>query len=248
MVAAVVKKKTRWLLALSALLVPGAAAAHPEVSPQLVNRYLSVMVLGDRLEYFVTLLYGPLPAVEERKKMDADGDGKISAPELERATSGWKARAPELARLSVDGETIALGGATASVQLGADQTTAAAPLVVELYGSRPIAPGQHEVRLEPAWDPPRLGETEVTIDLSPDWELLSSRQGHGPQEAQRRYRFEGPRPTVAADRAATFTLRPATTPAPRRTVFIAAAIAALSGLALFLEVRRRQKRASKTPG
>ena len=45
-------------------------AAHPEVSPQLVNRYLAVIVLGDRLEYFVTLLYGPLPAVDVRK---ADG-------------------------------------------------------------------------------------------------------------------------------------------------------------------------------
>jgi len=64
MVAAVVKKKTAALaLALLALVAPR-AGAHPEVAAQLVNRYLSVIVLGDRLEYFVTLLYGPLPAAD----------------------------------------------------------------------------------------------------------------------------------------------------------------------------------------
>jgi hypothetical protein len=242
MVAAVVKKKTPWLLALAALIAPGPAAAHPEVSPQLVNRYLSVMILGDRLEYFVTFLYGPLPAVGERKKMDLDGDGTIGPVELDQATAQWKARAAALARLSLDGQPLPLDGATASVQLGPDQSTGAAPVVVELYGSRPLPAGKHQVRLEPTWDPPRLGETELTLDLSPDWELVASRQGHGPEESRRRYRFEGPRPSVAADRSATFTLQPSSGPARKPTVFIAAAIAALAGLALFLELRRRQRR------
>jgi len=241
MVAAVVKKKTRWLLALAALLAPGPATAHPEISPQLVNRYLSVMVLGDRLEYFVTLLYGPLPAGDERKRMDSDGDGRIGTAELDQAIAAWKARAPELARLSVDDQPVPLDGASASVQLGPDQTTGAGPVVVEIYGSRLLSPGQHQLRLEPTWDPPRLGETELTLELSPDWELVSSRQGHGPQDSQRRYRFEGPRPSVAADRSATFTIRAATAPAGTRTTFIAAGVAALAGLALFLELRRRNR-------
>jgi hypothetical protein len=242
MVAAVVKNNARWVLAVAALVAPSLAVAHPEVSPQLVNRYLSVMVLGDRLEYFVTLLYGPLPATDERKRMDGDGDGRITQAELDGAMAGWKARASQLAQVSVDGQALDLAGAAASVQLGPDQTTGGAPVVVEIYGSRPLPAGRHQVRIEPGWDPPRVGETELTLDLSPDWELVASRQGHGAEEAVRRYRFEGPRPSVAADRSAVFTIQPGTAPESRpATLVIATIVAALAGVALFVVVRRRQR-------
>jgi hypothetical protein len=246
MVPAVVKKKRLPGVIAGCLLGlgwPAAASAHPEVSPQLVNRYVSVIGLGDRLEYFVTLLYGPLPAVDERKRLDENGDGKIAAEELERGTARWRARAAELATVSLDGQSIPLTEAKAAVQLGAEQGVAGAPLVVEIYGSRPLTPGPHQVRLEPGWDPPRLGETELSIDLSPDWELASSREGHGPESQARIFRFEGPRPSSSADRSATFTLRPRPAPPQRRgLVHLAAAIAALAGIALALEIRRRQRR------
>jgi hypothetical protein len=246
MVAAVVKKKAPGLLlALLALVAAPRAQAHPEVAPTLVNRYLSVIVLGDRLEYFVTLLYGPLPAADERKKMDTDHDGKISAAELDQATAAWKSRASELARGSVDGEPLPLATATASVQLGADEGVGAAPIVVEIYGSRPLAAGTRQVRLEPGWEPPRLGETELSLDLAPDWELVASRQGEGPPGTERRFLFDGKRRSVVSDRSATFTIRTAGPPRRRSTTpFIAAGVAALAGLALLLELRRRQRRSS----
>jgi hypothetical protein len=242
MVAAVVKKKTAALvLALVALAAPR-AGAHPEVAPQLVNRYLSLIVLGDRLEYFVTLLYGPLPAADERRSMDADHDGKIGPAELERAIAAWKARAPELAKFGVDGQGLPLERATASVQLGADEGVGAAPLVVEIYGARPLSSGTRELRVEPGWDPPRLGETELSLDLAPDWELVGSRQARGPTGTERRFLFEGRRASVAADRSATFTIRAAAAPARHpRTPFIAGGVAALAGLALALELRRRRR-------
>ncbi|HXU83532.1 MAG TPA: hypothetical protein VN914_19200 [Polyangia bacterium] len=231
---------------LALLLVAPRARAHPEVSPQLVNRYLSVIVLGDRLEYFVTLLYGPLPAAEERRKMDGDGDGKISPAEVERAITAWKARATELARFGVDGQAIALDGATASVQLGADEGVGTAPLVVELYGSLPLGAGTRALRLEPGWEPPRLGETELSLDLAPGWELVASRQGQGPAGSERRFLFEGPRASVAADRTATFTIRSTAAPTRRPTApFIAAGVAALAGVALVLVVRRQSGRAKR---
>jgi hypothetical protein len=244
MVAAVVKKKTA-ALAL-ALLVLGAprAGAHPEVAPQLVNRYLSLIVLGDRLEYFVTLLYGPLPAADERRSMDNDHDGKIGPAELEQAMTAWKGRGPELARFGVDGQALPLENATASVQLGADEGVGAAPLVVELYGSWPLAPGTRHLRLEPGWEPPRLGETELSLDVAADWELVGSRQGQGPTGTERRFRFEGKRASVVADRSATFTVRTAAAQRSHRTPYIAGAIAALAGVALAFELRRRQRRTS----
>jgi hypothetical protein len=243
MVAVVVKKKTAGLAL--ALLLVGAprARAHPEVAPQLVNRYLSVIVLGDRLEYFVTLLYGPFPAIDERGRMDADGDHKISPAELERAIDAWKARAAELAKFDIDGVGVPLESAMASVQLGADESVSAAPLVVEIYGSQPLSAGTRRLRLEPGWEPARLGETELSLDLGPDWALVESRQGEGSPGHERRFLFEGRRPSVVSDRTATFTIRTAGAP-PRRadTPFIAGGVAALAGLALALELRRRQRR------
>jgi hypothetical protein len=244
MVAAVVKKKTAGLaLALVVIAAAPRAGAHPEVAPQLVNRYLSVIVLGDRLEYFVTLLYGPLPAADERRSMDADGDRKISAAELERATAEWKRRAPELAKFGVDGKDLPLESATASVQLGAEEGVGPAPLVVELYGSRPLAAGTRQLTLEPGWEPARLGETELSLDLAPDWDLVESHQGGGPPGAERRFLFQGRRPSVSSDRTATFTIRTAGEAPPRKSApIVAAGVAALAGLALVFELRRRQRR------
>jgi len=174
--------------------------------------------------------------------MDTDRDGKIGPAELERATAAWKARAPELARFGVDGQSLPLESATASVQLGADEGVGPAPLVVEIYGARPLAGGTRELRVEPGWEPPRLGETELSLDLAPDWELVGSRQGQGPAGTERRFLFEGRRASVAADRSATFTIRATTAGArPARTPFIAGGVAALAGLALALELRRRRR-------
>jgi hypothetical protein len=256
MVAAVVKEKRRvsaaswrrWsaLAATLLALIPAPAArAHPEISAPLVNRYLSVLVLGDRLEFFLTLLYGALPGAEERKRMDTDGDGKIGPGELEQARLGWKARARELAAVTVGDQPLDLAAANASVQLGANETVTAAPVVVEIYGSRPLSAGTHQVRLDPGWEPARLGETELGIELTPDWELVSSHQGHGRDEQLRRYRFDGRRPSVVADRSAIFIIRPATTASgsrQRTTNLVAAAVAVLAGVALAIAVRRRSRR------
>jgi hypothetical protein len=244
MVAAVVKKK-RFCRAAAILmsLLSAPAAAHPEVSPEVVNRYLSIIVIGDRLEYFVTLLYGQFPGLDLRKQLDGNGDGTIDAAELDRAAQSWKARAPTLAGLAVDGTAISWADASANVQLGPEDKVTAAPIVVELYGARPLEARPHDVRLEPGWDPARLGETELTVDLSPDWILAASREGRGPEGKERRFLYEGRRPSSVADRSATFRIRPLLVP-PRRsaTTFIAAAIAALAGAGLFFELRRRQRR------
>jgi hypothetical protein len=243
MVAAVVKKKSFVAAAAIAGLLSGPAAAHPEVSPLLVNRYLSIIVIGDRLEYFVTFLYGAVPGLDLRKELDGDADRTITPAELAQAAQRWKARAPELLTLTVDGAALSVGDATANVQLGPDQTVNAAPVVVEIYGARPLPSKRHELRLEAGWEPPRLGETELTLDLSPDWELAASHDGSGPDGLERRFLFQGQRPSVVADRSATFRIRPLAPPGTAwTTTLVAAVLAGLAGAGLFFEVRRRQRR------
>jgi hypothetical protein len=245
MVPAVVKKKRALPLAvLAALTALGGvrpARAHPEVSPQLVNRYLSLIVVGDRLQYFVTLLYGALPAVPLRKQLDQDGDGRISESERQRGVADWKRRAPELATLTVDGAPVPLAEATADVQLGPDSGTGPAPAVVELFGARPLPEGLRRLTLQPGWDPPRLGETEVVLDLPADWELVSSQQGAGGAQQLTRYKIEGP---PGAGRAVTFVIRPLTTGRrrPPALIPIAAVVGTLALIGLVLEITRRRRR------
>jgi hypothetical protein len=249
MVAAVVKKKRVWPAAALALALSATAQAHPEVSPQLVNRYLSLVAVGDRLELFTTLLYGPLPAVELRKELDADGDGKITPAELETAGARWKERAPALVTATLDGRPLALTETKAGVQLGGGSTVTAEAVVVEVYGWRTLDPGEHELRLDPGWEPPHLGETELSIDLSSDWTLASSRQSQGAVGSERRFLFEGRRPSVSADRSASFVIRPAKTPGPSRATFaIATALAALAGVGLAIELRRRRRALARRTG
>src|SRR5205085_8352125 len=115
-------------------------------------------------------------------------------------------------------------------------------VVVEIYGTRPLAAGTRTVRLEPRWDPPRLGETELSVDLSAGWQLVGSHQGSGPEGTLTRFLFDGPPASVAAGPSATFVLRALDAPPKRRTgTFLAGGVAALAGVALALELRRRQR-------
>jgi hypothetical protein len=248
MVPAVVKKKRVLRVGLvaalaSGALFPRAGHAHPEVSPLLVNRYLSLIVVGGRVEFFVTLLYGALPATELRKGLDKNGDGRISEAERRQGQDVWKGRAGELARLALDGAPVPLGGATADLQLGPDTGAGAAPLVVEVYGAQPLPDGTRHLRLEPGWDPPKLGETELMVDLSSGWELVSSRQGSGPMERLSRYKYEGPRTSASQDRSVTFVVSSSATPARQpRFVLVTAVLGALAAVGLALEIARRRKK------
>jgi hypothetical protein len=244
MVPAVVKKKRALGLvaALAVALLPRAGRAHPEVSPQLVNRYLSLIVVGGRLEFFVTLLYGALPGAEARKALDRDGDGRISEAERQQGQAGWKRRAAELAILTVDGAPVSLSDATADVQLGPDSGVGPSPLVVEVYGAQPLPEGTRRLRLEPGWDPPRLGETELVVDLSPDWDLVASQRGPAAEEHLTRYKLDGPR-KGSEDRSVTFVIK--STTAPRRRspmVPVAAVVGSLAAVGLVLELARRRRK------
>jgi hypothetical protein len=238
----VVKRKRAACLALlAASWFSAQAHAHPEVAQELVNRYVAVIAVGDKLEFFVTLLYGPVPAVEARRGMDRDGDRKLSTADLDAAKSAWRTRADELATVTVDGEKVRLAEGRVEVQIGGDDGVNAAPVVVELYGTRPLPDGTHRIGLEPGWDPPRLGETELSIDPVAGWELVASERAGRAAGAVTRFKLEGPRKSVVEDRSAVFIIRSSAAPSHNRTLPVALAIVALLAAAgLVLELRRRR--------
>jgi hypothetical protein len=236
----VVKRKRALWLVLAASFAAGPARAHPESTPQFVNRYVALIALDDRLEYIVSLLYGTLPAAELRKAMDADGDRKVSAGELAAAKNGWRKR--DVATIAVDGQPVRLDDAQIDVNLGGDDAVGGGPVVVEVYGSRPLAPGTHRIRLEPGWDPPRLGETELSIDPVNGWDLVASEQAGRAAGDVTRFKLQGPRKSVVEDRSATFVIKSTSVPSHTRALPIVLAIVALlAGAGIVLELRKRRR-------
>lgn len=228
--------------------------AHPETSPQTVNRYLSLIVSNDeagdsRAGVAYTLMYGELPGATLRKQMDANADGRVSADELDAERRRVERRAAELFTFTVDDRPVATN-VEGTVQLGPDDTVTAAPVVVELYAPHPLAAGTRRLRIEPGVEPPRLGETEVTLDLGQRWELVSGARGAGGDEKMTRAKFEGPRTSSIEDRSMTFVIRskpgasgrPSSADVPLGIYATAAALLfAGSATTLALHLRRRRK-------
>ncbi len=261
--AAVVKANTRrrqfgravGLAAVLALAISATAArAHPEVSAGLVNRYLTIVVDDARIEIFFSLLFGPLPAAERRRNMDRDGNGQLSPEELAGEEARVGATAKAQFSLSVDGVRIELN-ARATMDVGLESSTGAAPLVVELRATHPLSVGEHVLRIEPGRDPERLGETETTIETGPGWLLAQSRsadEANSPSDgsARSRFRFDGPRVSTLEDRSVTFVVRPMNVVAsdgnhhvrtPWRLALGVAALGVCSILAWRLRRRYRKK-------
>jgi hypothetical protein len=246
MVGAVVKQNALRGLMVTAMLVAAVApaAAHPETSPLLLNRYISLMAMGEKIDGFFYLVYGEVPGAEQRRAMDQDKDGRLSPGEQEQAKRAWHARTNELLDVSVDGKRLSLDGAKVDVQLGGDETVTTAPLIVEVYVSWPLEFGTRTLSVAPKKDFPRLGETEIVLDLSTEWQLLSSQHGDEKGIANR-FKFEGPR--GSDERRSTFVIASvASSGAPildsyrKNRLMLGLALGAL-GAAFIVYSRRRQK-------
>ena len=133
---------------------------------------------------------------------------------------------------------------------------AAKPLLIELHGTFDIAPGDRRLRLVAGPDLPRMGETEIALDLVAGWDARwhpgrgRAPHPHPPAHAPVRSRT-GRRPAPVA---VTFLLRarPATDGTPARWPWgraawglVAAAVAATLALAVMaLRARKPGDRAS----
>ncbi len=196
------------LAAATVALIGGAAApanAHPEISPVATNRYVLLTALDRSLEITYALLAGQLPGAELRRRIDSNGDRVITPAEIDRERRRFGSEASALLAVSLDG--VAVNPVwEASVDLGGDLATGAAPVVMELRASCALSTGRpHTVRVEPGREPPRLGETEISIDVAPGLRLEAGYQGAGQGLRGNRFKLDGPRVSDLEDRSVTFT-------------------------------------------
>jgi hypothetical protein len=200
-----------WLVAVALLgtMGRGEAVAHPEISPMGTNRFLSLFVLPGRIEVSDAFLHGALSGAEERRRLDADGDGLLSPPELEAGRTTWSYLASSMAVIEVDGRPSRLGYA-ATVDPGEDNRVGPSALVIDLRAWVEIPPGRHRVRVVLTRDPDRIHETEISIDLGRHLALEQSfRGGASDGDEGPSIKFEGPRADATEDRSATFVFAPA---------------------------------------
>src|SRR5688572_14143838 len=118
----------RALLAVGCLGAPAVAAAHQAASPDANNRYLKVTLLADRARVGYTLIVGERPGRDERRRMDAGGDGTLD--EGERAAYGAEVAARLAPAVTLDG-VAARGWRVADVGI-ADPTVAGGSFAVDL--------------------------------------------------------------------------------------------------------------------
>jgi hypothetical protein len=232
-----VKAALRALPALVAL--GGPVNAHPEFSTVGTNRYVTAAVWSGHIDVSDALLEGTLTGAEERRRLDGDGDGRISDVEVAEGERRQRAAWPSLT-IELDGKALS-APATVSIDLGGDARVGTAPVMIErrmrFEMSGVPAPGARRLRLALVSDPPRLLETEIGVVLGPG---LALRDGTD------RLRLSGPRASVLQDRSATFVIV-ATTPASASRGPTLAKVAALAGvgalvfLAATFSMRRRSR-------
>lgn len=174
----------------AALSLGGKAWAHPETTPTLVNRYVTLAVHGQQAEVSVTLLYGEQPALSLRRRADGNGSGDLDQAEMRRLEEESGADSAAWLDLTLDDRALPFVG-TSKVDLGGDQKVASSPLVVEVHMRVSLTRAAHSFRLTPARQLLLLGETEVSCALGPGWSLRQAATG---SPAERSHKAVGPLP------------------------------------------------------
>ena len=199
------------LATLSAVVAPLAlrgAHAHIELTPTLVNRYVSLEARGERLHVQLSLLWGEVPALEERRRMDGDGNGQLDSAEIGRARRTFARRAHELLTMQLDGRP-ARWTPTAVISTSGKDTVSTTPMLLELTAvmELPGATSKLDVSLGP--DFPRMGESEIVLQLARDWTLTGSELPTGQRSSrpEPRFKFATARTADDQSRQVTFLVR-----------------------------------------
>jgi hypothetical protein len=219
--------------ALLLLTLAAPAAAHPEFSALGTNRYVTLAIVDGRVDVTDTLLEGLLTGGDERRRLDADGDGRVSTAELEGAHARLAAEGPAVT-VTIDDRPLE-APVEVSLDLGDRPTVEAAPIAVERRQAfaGAFSPGAHRLRVTVTREPPKLLETELGVMLAPGDVL----RGGGD-----RVTFRGPRASTLETRAATFVVeRAPARPRPRAPLFLVA-LGALAALVVAAAARRRRAR------
>jgi len=239
-------------LVVAACAAAAPAAAHVAPSPDVNNRYLKATLLPDRLRVTYTLLIGDRPGAGERRRMDRDGDGRLSA--AESAAFGARMTVELGAHLSVllDGKPV---GGWRLVDVGLGQAVGGTlPVAVDLELDAPYADpaaALHTVVLDDLVKLPLPGEVELRIDESPGVRVLESHLASERGGIELRFVFEGNSPApgeraVTARFSVDAPLRAVRSQRRVTAVAIWTGLAAVSLIAVAVARRRRRARAKPT--
>jgi hypothetical protein len=217
-------------LALALLTSAGRAGAHPEFSTMGTNRYVTAAVFDGRVDVTDAWLEGALSAVETRRQLDTNRDGRIDDAERQAGEESLRAQGPCVG-VELDGRP-ATAPLTVSIDLGVDPKVGPTPLVVERRTrlDRGAPPRETRLRLVVLRDAPRPYETELSVVLGPALALAS-----GPD----RVRFDGPRHSSLEDRSATFVVK--STPRPPVFLLPVLVLVLVAVLVCVLVLRRRRR-------
>jgi hypothetical protein len=216
-----------------------AARAHPEFSALGTNRYVTAAIFDGRVDVTDALLEGTLVSGEERRRLDADGDGLISDAELRAGEERLRAEGPTV-MVEIDGRTL-FAPVVVAIDVGDEPRATAAPVVVERRLSFPSAwtAEARRLRLVIAREPPRLLDTELGVVLGPGLALAGGED---------RVTFRGPRASSLEERAATFEVvgpRPATVGRTPRAALAVLALVVVVGVGFGAVARRRARRSAR---
>jgi hypothetical protein len=226
------------LRALLVLGVAAPAAAHVAASPDANNRYLKVTLLPASVRVAYSLIVGERPGRDERRRMDADGDGTLDAGE--RARYGAEVAARLAPAVSLDGAP-ARGWRVADVGLG-EPTVAGGSFAVDLVLELPYADpraDEHRLAIDDAAAVPLPGESELRIDESPGVRVLEAHLASSSAGIELVYAHTG-NATRPGERAVTVRFGVDRELRPARRWPLAALVAAAVAIGLLALSRRRR--------
>jgi hypothetical protein len=153
------------------------ALAHVGPSPQTNNRYLTLVPEPGAVRLVYTLIFGDSPGAAARRRMDRDGDGRLSADEQRAFADAIADVIAAGLEIELDGERVDLawsrvdlGISTTEVEAGAFSVDLSAVLCAE-------SAGEHVLRLIDGFRVPPVGEGALSVEPSREVEILRSAMG-----------------------------------------------------------------------
>jgi hypothetical protein len=232
----------RLLPALALVCAATPAAAHVAPSPNVNNRYLKATLLPGEVRLAFTLFLGDRPGAAARRRMDADGNGRIDDAEAKSFGARTLAEIAPGLHVVLDGRP-ADGWQVADVGLGLASATGGA-VSVDLALVVPYADPQaaeHTLRLDDGVQLADPGEGELLVEESPGVRVLESHLADERGGVEIRFPFMG-NPGAPGERAVDvrFAVDPALRPAPaRRTPWLAGVAVGAALLVLLGRLGRR---------
>ena len=156
----------------AALIAPASAAAHP-LGNFTVNQYARLDVAPDAVRVLLLLDMAEIAALRERPRIDADGDGTVSAPERRRYAAAAAARLAQGLGLTIGGRPAALRAESAVLTLPPGQAGLSTLRLRVLYTSAAPGLGDRAVPIALALRnyPERIGWREVVATAAPGADL-----------------------------------------------------------------------------